>query len=345
MNNKLKRWSKYLVISVAFIALLVLSGWEFNIDFFKHPLPGSKAMNPVAAITFILSSITFFILTSSRLSTSKKYAGFFLAALISSIGLLNFLSLFPGLDFHIDRILFPGKVNTDRIVPAAAFSFMLMGINLLLVNARSKKGVLFINTISLIIACIGFFSILGYLYRVKIFYGWLTYLPMAIHAAACFIFLSLAVLLANPEKGIMKIFTGSYAGSITARRLIPAAIIVPVLLGYLRMVGFRSGIFTTEFGTAILVLSIILVFIATIWYSVNQLNKRDIKNRQSEKALYESEIQIQTIFNAAPDGVIMIDEEGKIVKWNPKAEILFGWKAEEITGIHLSETIIPNRYR
>src|SRR5437762_1110900 len=129
LNIKLKRWSKYLVISVVFIALLALSGWEFNIDFFKRLLPGSKAMNPVAAMTFILSSITFFILTRSRLSTSKKYAGFFLAALISLIGLLNFLSLFPGLDFHIDRILFSGKVNTDRIVTAAAFSFMLIGIN------------------------------------------------------------------------------------------------------------------------------------------------------------------------------------------------------------------------
>lgn len=61
--------------------------------------------------------------------------------------------------------------------------------------------------------------------------------------------------------------------------------------------------------------------------------------------IQERENQIQTIFNAAPDAVIVIDQNGIIVKWNPQAEILFGWSANELTGKLLSETIIPPRYR
>ncbi len=62
-------------------------------------------------------------------------------------------------------------------------------------------------------------------------------------------------------------------------------------------------------------------------------------------ALKESDNQIQTIFNAAPDAVIVIDEAGKIIRWNSKAETLFGWQQSEVVGKELSETIIPDRFR
>jgi len=59
----------------------------------------------------------------------------------------------------------------------------------------------------------------------------------------------------------------------------------------------------------------------------------------------ESAEQVQTIFNAAPDSVIVIDEQGKIVQWNPKSTTVFGWSAEEVMNKPLSEVIIPYRYR
>jgi len=68
------------------------------------------------------------------------------------------------------------------------------------------------------------------------------------------------------------------------------------------------------------------------------------EQKRIENDLRQSEEQIQTIFNAAPDPVIVIDEEGKIVKWNPKAEALFGWTEQEVLGKSLNDTIIPSRY-
>jgi PAS domain S-box-containing protein len=56
-------------------------------------------------------------------------------------------------------------------------------------------------------------------------------------------------------------------------------------------------------------------------------------------------MQIDTIFDAAPDAVVVIDEEGRIIQWNPRAELMFGWTFHEVTGKLLSETIIPERYR
>ncbi|MCX6351317.1 MAG: PAS domain S-box protein, partial [Bacteroidetes bacterium] len=52
-----------------------------------------------------------------------------------------------------------------------------------------------------------------------------------------------------------------------------------------------------------------------------------------------------TFFKNAIDAVIVMDEKGVILQWNPKAEVIFGWKAEEAIGQYFHEIIIPERYR
>ncbi|MEX2231082.1 MAG: PAS domain S-box protein [Cyclobacteriaceae bacterium] len=61
--------------------------------------------------------------------------------------------------------------------------------------------------------------------------------------------------------------------------------------------------------------------------------------------LKDSEEQIKTIFNNAPDAVIVIDSKGIIVRWNPAAERILGWTEEEVKGRFLHEILIPDRYR
>jgi PAS domain S-box-containing protein len=50
-------------------------------------------------------------------------------------------------------------------------------------------------------------------------------------------------------------------------------------------------------------------------------------------------------FSYAPMGVIVIDEQGRVVYWNLKAEQIFGWKSGEVIGSYLHNTIIPPEYR
>ena len=47
------------------------------------------------------------------------------------------------------------------------------------------------------------------------------------------------------------------------------------------------------------------------------------------------------VIAAASDAFIAIDHEGVIPDWNPAAEAMFGWTAEEAVGSSLAETIIP----
>eukprot|EP01137_Pigoraptor_chileana_P012744 Opistho-2@65432 len=65
----------------------------------------------------------------------------------------------------------------------------------------------------------------------------------------------------------------------------------------------------------------------------------------SEAALRKSEEQINIIFQNSIDGVVVCNHNGMITEWNAKAEAIFGWTKEEITGKYLHETIIPEMHR
>ncbi|HSH64207.1 MAG TPA: ATP-binding protein [Bacteroidia bacterium] len=58
----------------------------------------------------------------------------------------------------------------------------------------------------------------------------------------------------------------------------------------------------------------------------------------------ESKLQIETILENAPNGVIIINEKGSIVKWNKKSEAIFGWSADEVLNHSMHELIMPDRY-
>ncbi|MNX68903.1 Sporulation kinase E [compost metagenome] len=73
---------------------------------------------------------------------------------------------------------------------------------------------------------------------------------------------------------------------------------------------------------------------------------RDITERkEAEQKLKESEGQLQTIFNEAPDALIVINDEGHILRWNPQAEKIFGWSLGEVLGKPMHSMIIPEQYK
>ena len=72
----------------------------------------------------------------------------------------------------------------------------------------------------------------------------------------------------------------------------------------------------------------------------------DVTQRiQNQKLLEQSEERTQIIMNSALNAIIMVDDKGKITFWNDQAEIVFGWKEEEVLGKIFTEFLIPERNR
>lgn len=81
------------------------------------------------------------------------------------------------------------------------------------------------------------------------------------------------------------------------------------------------------------------------WFGTNtDINEYKEKSESLAANLKESDEWMQAILRYAPDAIITIDEAGIILSWNSEAEIIFGWKKEEVLGTTLTQTIIPDRY-
>ncbi len=60
---------------------------------------------------------------------------------------------------------------------------------------------------------------------------------------------------------------------------------------------------------------------------------RDITQRQqAEAALKETNAKLEAVIETSPLAITLLDIEGKVLGWNPAAERIFGWKAEEVLG-------------
>jgi PAS domain S-box-containing protein len=72
----------------------------------------------------------------------------------------------------------------------------------------------------------------------------------------------------------------------------------------------------------------------------------DITARKgAEAALKQSKDHMGQIIDSAREAFVSMNQEGEIVAWNRAAEQMFGWPAAKAIGKHLSDLIIPERYR
>ncbi|MEM8970907.1 MAG: PAS domain S-box protein [Pseudomonadota bacterium] len=67
--------------------------------------------------------------------------------------------------------------------------------------------------------------------------------------------------------------------------------------------------------------------------------------KEREEALRQSQDLMGATVKAALDAIIVIDHEGNIIRFNPAAERIFGYKADQVIGRDMAELIIPDKYR
>ncbi len=69
------------------------------------------------------------------------------------------------------------------------------------------------------------------------------------------------------------------------------------------------------------------------------------RRKQAEAAMAESEARKRAILNAALDCIISIDQDSRVIEWNPAAERTFGYPAARAIGQDLAQLIIPSGLR
>jgi PAS domain S-box-containing protein len=80
-----------------------------------------------------------------------------------------------------------------------------------------------------------------------------------------------------------------------------------------------------------------------IGYALFNLDEQQ-KKLEMQITLYQSEARLRSITDSAKDAILMMDSQGAISFWNPAAETILGYRAEEVLGKNLHALLVPTRY-
>ncbi|MBM4135764.1 MAG: PAS domain S-box protein [Nitrospira sp.] len=81
---------------------------------------------------------------------------------------------------------------------------------------------------------------------------------------------------------------------------------------------------------------------AMVWFGVSMFLKQEITERKlAEEAAQKSEARLKLQIERMPIGCIIWSPDFRVMTWNPAAEKIFGFKAEEMLGKHPYDLIVP----
>lgn len=266
-----------------------LLGWVLGAEPLKRMAPGLDAINPQVALT-ILSAGACVVLRANETSSARaRRIGHALAAFVLASGALRLSAYLTPFDLGLDTLAFTvlpsDGFRAARVAPNAALICLLLGAALLLVDAPSRQCIRLSQALALGATGLSFMPLLAYLYGAAVFHQITPLLPMSLQVAAVLFPLSLAVLRLRPDTGLTLCLTGGGTAGAMARRLIPAAVGVPVIVAALRVGGEHAGLYETEFGVAIMVVCNISALLALIWWTAWSLHHAEAERcRLTERA-------------------------------------------------------------
>ncbi len=321
---------------VILVSCLVLAGWILDIPTLKSVLPSWVTMKANTALAFIVSGVSLWLLGKKGAAQRRRRIGQVLALSVAIVGLLTLSQYLFNWNLGIDQLVFrelPGAVGTShlgRMAPTTALSFILLGFALLLLGQRTRQGYCPFQFLTLTAALVCLQPLLGYVYGVEGFYGIASYTRMALHTVLMFIVLCVGILLARPDWGLMRIVMSDRISGFIARRFLFVAIVIPCVLGWLIIQGYRLGIYNTAFGLSILVMVSMVVFSVWIVQNAQTLDQIDTKRSSAQQALQESEERFRKFFEEAPIGISVVHLDGRFLQVNKTYCPMLGYLEEEL---------------
>lgn len=300
---------------VVMLSILVFSGWLIS-------APIAEWMSLLTAGLFVLAGVALWLLRSGGSSARRQFLGKAIGAVVVVFAILELIGAGP------EFIGF--GAGAGHMLRGEACNFALIGLALFLWHFRIRENAWPAQT------CLSIASILSAGYAVGHFYhavsprevSWDVHL--SVYTTLAFGLLCIGMFLSRPALEPTTTIVSTTAGGSMARRLLPAAFLIPLALGWLWPHG--EGILGFESGMSLFSLGIIVALNILIWWYARSLADVDSERKRSEQALRESEARLKLAMEAARMGSWDSNLLTGELVWSDLVAPLFGLKPEEFQG-------------
>ena len=332
--------SRLLVSVAALVPLSTLLGWTIDSPWLEGSGASSGTrMNPFVALSLLCVAVCWFLLYRLGQPTAARY----LALIPLALGSFRLIEYLQGIDSGIDFLLFHQRIlsqpHPNRMAPNSLLMVVGLSLPFLLVDKGGLRDTLR-AWITILAATLPFFAILGYASNLSSLFSLKFRTPMALNTAVAGLLLAIACLVRLKRTAPLRPFASGTSGGLMARRLLPLALGLPILAGFLLSTAVnltwmdRATAFTT------FIVLVVLVFVIVIHTTAARLDEFDDgRMRQQEiiqnqnRELTTAHASLNAVLDAATQtGIIGMDAKGTVRIFNTGAEALLGYRAAEVVG-------------
>jgi signal transduction histidine kinase len=270
--QRIARWSRVASVLVIAMGALVFLGWALDHPVLNRLVSGRFIMQLNTGAAFLFAGLSLWV--APRWRTAAIACGAFVVLAGAAV---------LGEDAWQGVVL-----KSGRMEPETAANFVLMGLALMLRERRSSERALRLAQGFVVVAMFGAITALfSHAYSTKFSFGITAYTQMTLGTVIAFLVLGLGILFADPDRGLMATVSRDTPGGLMARRLYPAVVGIPIVLGGLILLGEEAHLYNGKLGLSIFVLSSIVVFAVLISLTYRSIDRTDAQRMRLAAVLLE----------------------------------------------------------
>jgi PAS domain S-box-containing protein len=280
------------------VGVLVLAGWSLDLAALKTLGLGSVEVKANTGAALLIAGVA--------LWWSPGLGARVAAAVVAAIGIATLSQDLFGWDLGIDELLSAdanaGKFAPGRMAVSTALGFALLGFALVLPRRTGgqRRGAEVAGAGAGLIAL---FTLLGHVFGLGVLSsGMAQYTMMAVATALALLALAIGTLAAVPDGWLVNRFSDPGPAGTLARRFLPAVLVLPVGLGWLRLVGERAGWYGAQVSVALIVVITVLLLLAAGLWSIAVVGCLESERRRADDDARAGEQGHRALFANMPDG-------------------------------------------
>lgn len=304
---------------------------------------GQTAMKPNSAIALLALSVPLLLTLRSPGRPGPARLSLFGASAAVGIGLLTLSEYLLGAGVGIDELLFRDDTVLDdappgRMSPNTALALVLAGTAQLALGRPRTRGIRLGQVCALAALMLGLLPVYGFAYRVPQLGQIDDYTRMALHTALALVMLGAATFLARPDVGLAALLMNPGTTGLLGRWMAAAALVVPPVLGWLRLLGQDAGWYETRMGSVLVACAHVVVLTVVSFTALAVASHAEIAHARVQHRIGEY-AWLQRFMDHTPAAIFIKDCAGRYLAVNAGFERLAGTGRTDILGRPIEEVL------
>ena len=249
-----------------------LLGWILGSESLRGAYAAGITIKTNTALGLVALGLALLLQEFDSNESPRTQAARWLGAFAALIAFATLVEHVAGVSLGIDQLFFKetaGAIATaspNRMGIPGCIAMALVGCALVLLGWRTKGGTVPAQIFAGLGCMIMLVPLLGYINGLPSLYANPGVTGIALPTALAFLVAAAGILCARPEIGAMRRVVSDDGGGILVRRMIPAILVFPILVGFLRQVGQNAGLWNADFGRVLGTLTLITVLSSLTLY-------------------------------------------------------------------------------